>query len=238
MITNMLGNFMLLHTTISSEQWFKILPYLQTMPIADMESQRIEHEEYKMTRSGKGMFSKNKNVVQEYQMVVVRNSQVCFMWNREKGERGSMAISEAGFMDNASTKNILPGQLVLVNQKYFILQGISWQSYIIYYTQLPNKQILLLIQQTNAVTLFKQNQFDQQLTDRLKKFYEPVLYQMVGDKESKNIVERYGVYLRELLERNKEMTRIGVDSTVNQKIKEIDFNLVMFYALAQAFKDQ
>ena len=31
------------------------------------------------------------------------------MWNREKGERGSMAISEAGFMDNASTKNILPG---------------------------------------------------------------------------------------------------------------------------------
>ena len=67
----------------------------------------------------------------------------------------------------------------------------------------------------NAVTLFKESQFDQQLTDRLKKFYEPVLYQMVGDKESKNIVERYGVYLRELLERNKEMTRIGVDSTVN-----------------------
>ena len=155
------------------------------------------------------------------------------MESREKsgflGNAGSMAISECSFRDKLSEKQVLPGDPCLTTKKELTIQILHWENYLIHYTKLPDKQILLLIQETNGATFFKE---ESQLSDRLVKFFKPLLHQLLGEKEASAVVNKYIKYLSELMKIHSEITRVSVDSTVNEKITEVDFNLVYFHAVS------
>lgn len=50
--------------------------------------------------------------------------------------------------------NTFPGEKTLVDQKQILLQGLFWENYLIFYTNIPNDRTLLIIQEINAGTCF------------------------------------------------------------------------------------
>ena len=74
-----------------------------------------------------------------------------FIANRERSgavgnKDGSMVLCEPGFMDKLIGKQMLPSEPVLERRVELLLERMVWENYLIYYTKLPNKDILLLIQ--------------------------------------------------------------------------------------------
>ena len=58
MQNNLLGNFLLFCTKVSPDDWFRILPHLQTMPLSNMPQVHFKHNQYKVARQVK---AKQKN---------------------------------------------------------------------------------------------------------------------------------------------------------------------------------
>lgn len=111
-----------------------------------------------------------------------------------------MTIADQSFAEKL-TGNLFPGEKTIIEEKIIQLQCLLWENYILFYTDLADNRTLLLIQEINASTCFMEgNKYEDLhlgIVNRIKTFFEPIIYQIFGPHQCREELEKYENKLNE-----------------------------------------
>lgn len=243
MQSNLLSNYCLFFATLESQDCFKILSQLNTMPVSVLPSKSIEFRLLESRKEIKNPLMKPKEKpsrVVEYEVAVVRDQQVSFLFSQEKSpsregkeyKDGTVAMVSSS-CEQLSLFSKIFGEMSLKASVKCVLEVVSWENYLIFHGELSDKKRVLFVQEIYSSTTLTCANEEDSLTKKLRLMFEPFLELLMGTERMQT---EMASYLKELLRIRTYHPEIVKEIDREKTYEELNFSLVLFYFLAAAFK--
>jgi hypothetical protein len=200
---NFLSNYCLFYMMMESRECYKILSILDTMSTVRMPVKTMDYLVYEARKEVKPMARpKDKNLKSEFEMIIIKDEDVHFMFNREKtavteGKGGHLAIGSKYFLE-IMQRNKLLGEVALLKTVKIVMESVIWENYIITHYEITKDKSLLIIQEMFSSTLFRVNNEESEWNKKTKLLFEPLLELMLSSERASSELLRYQKELRTL----------------------------------------
>lgn len=180
---------------------------------------------------------KDKAVKSECELILVKDEDVQFMFNREKSladsKGGHMAIGSKHSFD-IMQRNKLLGDVVQTRSLQIAMESFVWESYVLTHYQISQEKSLIIIQEMFSSTLFNLNNEEAELAKKTRLLFEPLLELLLSSERAAAELGRFQKELRTLRllypEIEKEMDK-------EKGIVELNYLLVYYSAIVAALRE-